>query len=105
MIAIGEVPSHNHTRGTMEITGEIWQDYSKGQLGGIHGSQTSYSGAFYFGNKSVTSSCTWSNYGDAKSIAFKASNSWKGSTSSSGGDGEHNNMQPYLAVYLFKRTA
>lgn len=61
--------------GLPNIKGEIWQDYSKGQLGGIHGSQTSYSGALYFGTKKVTQSCSWDDYGDAKSIAFDASKS------------------------------
>ena len=61
--------------GLPNITGEIWEDYSKGQLGGIHGSQTSYKGAFKFGSKKVTRSTTWQDYGDAKSIAFDASKS------------------------------
>ncbi len=61
--------------GLPNITGELWEDFAKGELGGIHGSQTSYKGAFKFGSKTVSSSAQWMNYGDAKSIAFDASKS------------------------------
>lgn len=89
----------------MNITGEIWQDYSRGQLGGIHGSQNSFSGCFKFGSKSVQSSCTWKNYGDAKSIAFDASRNWTGETSEEGKSQAFNVLQPYISVYIWKRTA
>ena len=89
----------------MNITGEIWQDYSRGQLGGIHGSQNSFSGCFKFGSKSVQSSCTWENYGDAKSIAFDASRNWTGATSEEGKSQAFNVLQPYISVYIWKRTA
>ncbi len=38
-------------------------------------------------------------------ITFDASKSWSGETSSVGNSSAHNNIPPYLAVYLFKRTA
>ena len=59
--------------GLPNIRGEIWQDYEHGILGGIHGSEKCYEGAFTFGKHSVQNSCTWANYGDSKSIGFDAS--------------------------------
>lgn len=37
--------------------------------------------------------------------SFTASKNWTGSTSSVGDNGAHNNMPPYLAVYMWKRVS
>ncbi len=38
-------------------------------------------------------------------ITFDASRSWSGSTSEEGNNATHNNLQPYLSIYIWKRTA
>ena len=105
----GNAGEHTHTRGTMNITGGFthWD-----------ATITPYKGAFYDNNTEASSKngakgqSTHTGY-----VAFDASRSWTGATSSNGshshtvivdkaGQGiSHNNMQPYLAVYMWQRVS
>lgn len=100
---------HKHNRGTMEITGTFAADDSA--RAGHHGELPT--GAFYDAgrvNLDLDSSS-----GNGTRVGFKASNAWTGETSAVGahahtctignfGDGgAHNNMQPYLVVYIWQR--
>ena len=100
-LTLSEAPAHTHTRGTMNITGGF-APWSEGT--GYDNAQEQ--GAFY----SVASN----QYGwgtatgrdaDNEYIYFDASRSWTGETSSVGGGAAHNNMPPYLACYVWQRTA
>lgn len=95
-----EMPSHTHTRGTMNITG----------TSGNPTTLTNYeeagtpTGAFYVhahGSSYGNTNGTYNRW----SLGFDASRSWSGETSSFGGSQPHNNMPPYKAVYIWKRTA
>ena len=95
-LSVAETPAHTHTRGTMNITGGI--ERFNGGPGG-----TSGSGAF-----SVTIAAVAASSGSSNrycSMSFNAANSWTGATSSVGGNAAHNNMPPYLTVYMWKRTS
>lgn len=98
--------AHKHNRGTMEISGAIklWKYYAA-------------DGAFYI-NGGWGYAETKNGGGDPTARAeFKASRTWTGETSESGGHthtltissaggGEaHNNMPPYLVVNIWQRTA
>lgn len=111
--------NHTHTRGTMEITGQTGcarDDYAAAP-----------SGAFYFngGGGYEADNGHWG----AHQTSFQASRAWTGATSAAGqhahkvtvtqggahnhtvsvgntgGGKPHNNMPPYLPVYMWKRTA
>ena len=104
------MPAHTHTRESMDITGNF--------PASLEGSGTFHTtGAFalasekkYFGwGKTGTD---YDNYG----INFTASRNWTGETSSVGSGQSHthtfngtaatiNTMPPYLAVYVWRRTA
>lgn len=99
-----EMPKHSHTRGTMNITGTFrFQDDADnagvdasasgtGAISGVNGS----------GSGSSVASTGWS---IGKGFDFNAANSWTGATSVEGGDGGHNNLQPYITCYMWKRTS
>lgn len=98
-----ETPSHNHTRGTMNITG--YSDKFDSNSG--WDSNLEVNGAFYvsdLGSRGKVTNDSSGSY-DWVRFGFDASRSWTGSTSTVGSDQPHNNMQPYLSVYMWKRTA
>lgn len=113
----GNAGAHDHTRGSMNITG--------GFIG--MDSDNICNGAFYLTNPGDYWSVTGSSGTDHRKMNFDASRAWTGKTSaavahahsiaqeanhthtvtinSTGGNTAMNNMQPYLAVYMWKRTA
>lgn len=63
----------------------------------------SHNHAVYYPNAGAADHSAPGNYPDGPSDStYYAIGSY---TSSAGGDGAHNNMPPYLAVYVWKRTA
>lgn len=96
--------SHSHTRGNMEITGNITS---------IAGRENLVNGAF-----SLDRTYESIDYDKGASMAhysFKASRSWTGETSvapdhnhtikAEGANKAHNNMPPYLVTYMWQRVA
>ena len=93
-----QIPAHTHTRGTMNITGEL----------GVQGTDkhknlaTGAFSAIDLGNHGAGVSGTKDYLNSAN---FDASRSWTGETSSVGSNQPHNNIPPYYAVYIWKRVA
>ena len=104
----GEVAgAHKHTRGTMEITGDLVGALQSDFDYGAHG-------AFYHERHELVGPA--GNKGDARQrVWFKASKSWTGETSESGAhthnflpsgkNQPHNNMPPYVTVNMWKRIS
>lgn len=93
-LSTSQMPYHSHSRGSMDITGNL----ANGDVriddvtGAIYNRGDAYNG----------SGGSWLTTGQ---MGFKASRSWSGYTSSSGGGQSHNNMPPYQVVNIWKRTA
>lgn len=108
-----EMPSHSHTRGSMEITGTfLGRPHQLGQKA-YGGAILDAWGAFSLGKGTASKidDGNMENQGETPkswnddTITFAASNTWSGSTSSEGASSAHNNMPPYKAVYIWVRTA
>ena len=93
----------------MDITGKVmvWTDYNKVNS---DFDTTCVKGAFHFTTGVDTevgknSNASNGNYDATRIVNFTASRTWSGETSSVGENESHNNMPPYLAVAIWKRTA
>lgn len=92
-LSIYEIPAHSHTRGSMDITGNLANgDIDMGAV----------SGAIYNRGNGNGAGGSWFSI---PQMGFKASKDWSGYTSSVGGSQSHNNMPPYQVVNIWKRTA
>lgn len=99
-----EAGEHTHTRGTQDITGGFSQEASGAKV----------EGAFTIG-QSVSSKTSEPGGSSDSMFEFQASRTWTGETSEDGahthqvastGEGKpFNTISPYLAVFMWRRTA
>ena len=101
---------HTHDRGTMNITGSV-RCHANGSI-----AQNGATGAFSNPGGTGRNIDTGGSNSNGAGFDFDASKNWTGKTSSSGlhvhtttistigGSEAHENMPPYLAVYMWKRT-
>lgn len=107
-LTVDQIPGHTHTRGTMNITGgyNVYWSTVNAPSGAFYGTNPTKNGSEQGGGSTTQ-------YYDT--INFDASRTWSGNTSSTGGGQGHthtmgntgstSNIPPYLAVYMWKRTA
>ena len=112
--------AHTHSRGSMNITG-TFRLIGDSANAGIDAPATGSGCITPINGTSSGSNVAASNWGCGQGFDFNAANNWTGSTSSNGahthtltakgtnastgGGQSHSNMPPYLAVYMWKRTA
>ncbi|WP_405379558.1 hypothetical protein [Phascolarctobacterium sp.] len=88
----------------MNIKGTASTDGGAGLLINTGTNEANVSGAFYKStDKTYSYRAGTTNQGGCN-LGFDASRNWTGQTSSVGTNVAHNNLPPYTACYLFKRT-
>lgn len=100
-----DMPKHSHTRGTMNITGEWSINDDSGNAGldapnSGSGAISAKNGTGYGSDNAGSGS-----WNVTKGFKFNAASAWSGSTSEVGTNTTAEILPPYLAVYVWKRTA
>lgn len=98
ILTVGEIPSHNHTASTNTTGnhhhGTVWTEGSY-NVWGLYNSSTNHRG-MGAGNdydNALPNTSTDGNHSHTVNISNTGSNQ------------SHNNLQPYLVVYIWQRTA
>lgn len=87
LLAIGEMPSHNHSASTNTAGNHSHSIQCYGQSGASNAVSSYY--AHYYQQVFYTDSA--------------GNHSHSVTVNNTGGNSTHNNMQPYLSVYMWKR--
>lgn len=100
------MPAHSHNASTnnVNISGGFVPFNNDWDGGGLIGSPW---GVFSMSSRGGTSThiSTSDQWKDTMQVNFNSNHTHSVSINNTGSDGTHNNMQPYLSVYMWKRTA
>lgn len=96
-LTVDETPAHTHTRGTMEISGEIGPFDDQAFSDSVNGC--------FFKVRDHAYDATSKTSGGGWDVRMEASRSWTGETSSVGEGLSHNNMPPYVCYFIWERLS
>ena len=98
-LSVGELPAHEHkaTVATATLTGDVGHIAHDSQYG-----MTVHTGVF---SVTTTSRGNGDSGGSAETIHFNGSHSHSVNISNAGNGQSHNNLQPYIAVFMWCRIA
>lgn len=98
-LTVGELPTHNHNASTNNVN-------QNGNIGWLQaGKDYSFSGVF-----ATSSKKQGANVGNGESTGvwnciFDSTHSHNVTINNTGSNQSHNNLQPYISIYIWKRTA
>lgn len=96
-LTLAEMPSHNHTGNTNEAG---WHTHTLAYKG--FSGLSSNTNGWYLGRRNISGDSN-DGWWDATNGTGNHTHSF--TTNNSGGDNSHNNMPPYLVVYMWKRVS
>ena len=100
-LTTSQIPAHNHTAGT--LTGSL--NIRGKDDAGMYGSTSTASGVFTAKKWSTSAYVIGRESGTQSNVAYGFAFSAKPTINSTGGGGSHDNMPPYLTVYMWKRVS
>ena len=107
VLATGELASHSHTRGTMNIVGALTERPCSSSADILAGKGGAFS-TVYEGDDiqwGVTVQTSGSSAHKNNLHKFDASKGWSGETSYAGKSIAHNILQSYFSCYFYKRIS
>ena len=110
-LTVAEIPAHSHLQYVTANNGgtAVRNDYNSDTHGipysqGVYTGNTGGGGSHNHGLNTSSATTGAASGSTAKSAAFYSANT-TATNQNTGGEASHNNIQPYIGVYMWKRTA
>lgn len=104
ILTVGEMPNHNHSAATSVTAGHSHDLFYYSYTGMNPGTWDSYSFNSASHNRKASSGKYWSILGNVQ-MSSSGAGSVSVTINPSGSSQAHNNMQPYIVVYMWQRKS
>ena len=99
ILPVGELPTHNHNASTNNVN-------QNGNIGWLQaGKDYNFSGVFATSSKNQGANVSNGESTGVWNCIFDSTHSHNVTINNTGSNQSHNNLQPYISVYIWKRTA